>query len=103
MLSTTTWPAAPPKIANPGCGCMAAVTAPFTSVQFGCVALQVPSPPPIWVALARPLPFQKFRTWAGSMLTRLTFLSPVRYWTEKLLGAAPPSAMPPFVRVSVLP
>ena len=103
LPSTVTVPAAPPKMAKPGCGFIGAETSPVASVQFGAVVDHTPLPPPIWVALARPLAFQKFSV-RPVVLSRLICLFPVRYWIDRLSPAGVvPSVMPPWVSVSVPP
>ena len=93
-----TVPAAPPKMAKASAGWRMDVTEPVAFVQFAWPALQVPLPPPIWLALARPFAFQKFST-RPLVLIRLICLLPVRFWM-----VTPASGMtPPLVSVSEPP
>ena len=102
LPSTVTVPAAPPKIAKPGCGDIGPfVTAPVASVQTCEVVDHVPLPPPICVALAWPFAFQTFAVMPVVSIRLICFCA-VRFCRNSVWPpGAVPRERPPLVSVSV--
>src|SRR5690606_13098444 len=87
-------PLLPPKMAKPGCGCIAALSVASASVQWGDVADQVPEPPPSCDAVAAPLAFQKFNS-SPLALSTLMLLPSTCSWSISPAGTEP-STRPPL-------